>query len=361
MPFLDLYDLTRPQLAELIASWGFSLVHSARVWSYLYRERVPEIVGMRDLPARLRDRLVDAAELTSLATITATHSADGLTHKYLLELRDGNRVETVLLRQRGRVTACLSSQAGCALGCVFCATGQQGFARNLSTGEMIAQAMHVERILRGAAANEAQAFSQVSARGRQESLRNIVLMGMGEPLLNYDAVLSALDILCDPSGFSIGTKRITLSTVGVVPGIIRLADEARPFSLAVSLHAATQQERMKLIPAARTWPLDVLMEACRYYTAKLDRKIFFEWTLIEGKNDSADQAQALAQLLRGIPAQINIIPLNSTAGYSGSPGSSDALHRFRSVLDEHGLPVSIRQRRGIDIAAGCGQLVGSTN
>src|SRR4029453_2327392 len=208
---------------------------------------------------------------------------------------------------------------------------------------------------------EVQAFSHFSAGDRQESLRNIVLMGMGEPLLNYDAVLNALDILCDPSGFSIGTKRITLSTVGVVPGIIRLADEARPFSLAVSLHAATQQERMALIPAARTWPLDVLMEACRYYTAKLDRKIFFEWTLIDGKDDSADQAQALAQLLRGIPAQLNIIPLNSPAEYSGAPGSSDALDRFRSVLDDHGLPVSIRQRRGIDIAAGCGQLVGSTN
>jgi 23S rRNA (adenine2503-C2)-methyltransferase len=361
MPFLGLYDLTRPQLAELIVSWGFSPVHSARVWSYLYRERVREIAVMHDLPVRLRDRLLDAAKLTSLVTITATPSVDSLTHKYLLELQDGNRVETVLLRQRGRVTACLSSQAGCALGCVFCATGQQGFTRNLSTGEMIAQAMHVERTLRGAAVNEAQASSQISTSGRQESLRNIVLMGMGEPLLNYDAVMDALDILRDPSGFSIGTKRITLSTVGVVPGIIRLADEARPFSLAVSLHAATQQERMALIPAARTWPLDVLMEACRYYTAKLDRKIFFEWTLIAGKNDSADQAQALARLLHGIPAQINIIPLNSTLGYSGAPGSSDAQGRFRSILGDHGLPVSIRQRRGIDIAAGCGQLVALNN
>ena len=361
MPFLDLYDATRPQLIELISSWGFKPIHAARVWRYLYRESVPEIAAMHELPARLRDRLLEGPPLTSLVTIRATHSDDGLTHKYLLGLRDGCRVETVLLRHRGRMTACLSSQAGCALGCVFCATGQQGFTRNLSTGEIIAQAMHVERILRGATANEAQAFSQVPAGDRRKSLRNIVVMGMGEPLLNYDAVMSALDILRDPSGFSIGMKQITLSTVGVVPGIIRLADEARPFSLAVSLHAATQQERLALIPAARTWPLDALMEACRYYAAKLDRKIFFEWTLIDGANDSAEQAQALARLLRGIPAQINIIPLNATAGYSGTPGSADALDRFRSILGDHGLPVSIRQRRGIDIAAGCGQLVGSTN
>jgi 23S rRNA (adenine2503-C2)-methyltransferase len=182
---------------------------------------------------------------------------------------------------------------------------------------------------------------------------------MGEPLQNYDAVMSAIEILCDSGGLSIGGKQVTLSTVGVVPGIVRLADEARTCSLAVSLHAATQDERAALIPAARAWPLDALIDACRYYTARLGRKIFFEWTLIEDGNDSAEQAHALARLVRGIPAQINLIPLNPTLGFAGKPGRSAVAQRFRSILQEYGLPVSIRQRRGVDIAAGCGQLAGA--
>jgi 23S rRNA (adenine2503-C2)-methyltransferase len=228
-----------------------------------------------------------------------------------------------------------------------------GFARNLAAGEIVAQALYLARVLR-----EMADAATTRAGQRHESLRNIVLMGMGEPLLNYDAVLRAMEILRDPGGLAIGAKQITLSTVGVVPGIIRLADEARPCSLAVSLHAATQAERAALVPAARTWPLDVLLDACRYYTARLGRRIFFEWTLIEARNDSARHAHALARLVRGIPAQINLIPLNPTAGYSGQPGNFEATDRFRSILREYGLPVSIRQRRGIEIAAGCGQLVG---
>jgi 23S rRNA (adenine2503-C2)-methyltransferase len=183
-------------------------------------------------------------------------SADGLTRKYLLGLGDGRQIETVLMRFEGRVTACLSSQAGCALGCVFCATGQMGFARNLSTGEIVAQAAHVDRALRDSAAGDARPEAdeppdrRACRRARRESLRNVVLMGMGEPLLNYDAVIGAIEILCDPGGLAIGAKQLTLSTVGVIPGIVRLADEGRPFSLAVSLHAATQEERAAMIPAA---------------------------------------------------------------------------------------------------------------
>jgi 23S rRNA (adenine2503-C2)-methyltransferase len=349
----NLYDLTRESLAKFIVSRGGHAVHTARLWSYLYRERVHVIEAMHDLPTRLRTRLVDDACLTSLSPATETHSSDGLTRKYLLELHDGHRIETVLMRFRGRVTACLSSQVGCALGCVFCATGQMGFSRNLSTGEIVVQALHVARELCRVARGTNPIDQQ---RQQNESLRNLVMMGMGEPLLNYDAVMDALDILRDHGGFSIGTKQITLSTVGVVPGILRLADEGRPYSLAVSLHAATQQERAAMVPAARTWPLDVLMEACRYYSNKLNRKIFFEWTLIEGKNDSAEQAQALVELLREMPAQVNLIPLNPTAGYSGIPGRSEAALRFQAILREGRVPCTVRQRRGIDIAAGCGQL-----
>jgi 23S rRNA (adenine2503-C2)-methyltransferase len=246
------------------------------------------------------------------------------------------------MRQNGRVTTCVSSQVGCPLGCVFCATGQSGFTRNLSTGEIVAQAVHVRRAL----------------HATSESLRNIVVMGMGEPLLNYDGVMNALDILRDPAGMAIGTKRITLSTVGVIPGIVRLADEGRPFSLAVSLHAATQDERAALVPAARIWPLEELIEACRYYTTKLQRRIFFEWTLIVGRNDSPAAARQVVELLAGIPAHMNVIPLNQTDGYSGSSASHYALERFASVLRDAGVPITVRRRHGTDIAAGCGQLAG---
>ncbi|HEX3654944.1 MAG TPA: 23S rRNA (adenine(2503)-C(2))-methyltransferase RlmN [Pirellulales bacterium] len=342
---LDLYDITRSQLGEWVASCAGSAVHAARVWRYLYREGVREVAAMRELPARLRERLARDAAPTTLVLADEVRSGDGLTQKYLLELADGRQVETVLMRMRGRLTACLSSQVGCPLGCVFCATGQMGFARNLTTGEIVAQALYVNS-------------AGMDGLHRRESLRNIVLMGMGEPLLNYDAVVRAMEILRDPGGLAIGSKQITLSTVGVVPGIIRLADEAQPCSLAVSLHAADQDERAALVPAARTWPLDVLLDACRYYAARLGRRIFFEWTLIAGSNDSARHAHALARLVRDIPAQINLIPLNPTLGYRGTPGRGEAVDRFRMILRDYGLPVSIRQRRGIEIAAGCGQLAG---
>ena len=182
-------------------------------------------------------------------------------------------------------------------------------------------------------------------------------MGMGEPLHNYDAVMHAIEILHDSSGLAIGEERITLSTVGVVPGILRLAREKRPMHLAVSLHAADQAERAALVPAARKWPLDELMAACRTYSDTLDRRVFYEWTLIEGKNDSPEQARAVGRLLRGLRAQVNLIPLNPTSGYDGTPTHREAAKRFQQILaHEFGLPSTVRQRRGIDIGAGCGQL-----
>ena len=344
MPAISLYDCTQQELWELLCRWGFSAAHARRLWKYLYRENANSLAAMSQLPARVRDRLEREAALLHLPLVNESRSGDGSTRKLLLSLAGGHEIETVLMQCRGRATACLSSQAGCPLGCVFCATGQMGFARNLTTSEIVAQALHVDRMLP----------AETSQR-----LRNIVVMGMGEPLLNYDAVLKALSIVSDSSGLAIAAKRVTISTVGVVPGILRLADEARPYSLAVSLHAATQGERASLIPAARSWPLDSLLDACRYYTRKLDRKIFFEWTLIEGANDSMEQAQALASLLRGIPAQVNLIPLNPTAGYRGQAGRSDTVDRFQAVLREQGLPTTVRRRRGIEIAAGCGQLAGA--
>jgi 23S rRNA (adenine2503-C2)-methyltransferase len=383
---LNLYDLTRPELTELITGWEFSPVHAARLWRYLYWECVGSLADMTELPAKVLTRLKAETSLGVLPIALETDSRDGFTRKYLLSLTDAERIETVLMRFTGRVTACISSQVGCAMGCVFCATGQMGYTRHLTTGEIVAQAVHVQRVLRSPVRSECNPLgytsvppktkvlrvedtapppkcnplgytSASSANATTARLRNIVLMGMGEPLHNYDAVMKAVDILTDGNGLSLGADHITLSTVGVVPGILRLAKEKKAIRLAVSLHAATQAGRAALVPAARKWQLDELMAACRTYSETTGRRIFYEWTLIEGENDSEQHARDVGNLLRGLPAQVNLIPLNPTTGYDGAPTRSEAAKRFQKILaDEFGIPSTVRQRRGIDIAAGCGQL-----
>jgi 23S rRNA (adenine2503-C2)-methyltransferase len=342
-PRTDLYGLTRTELGALVGSWGFSRVHAARLWKYLYLGLAGPSDPMPEIPARVRSLLSAQTRIGALPVSLETGSSDGFTRKYLLGLPDGERIEAVLMRFTGRATACVSSQAGCAMGCVFCATGQMGYRRQLDAGEIVSQVVHLSRALR--------------ATGEPRRLRNVVFMGMGEPLHNYDAVMRAADILRDPGGLGLAADRITLSTVGVVPGIRRMADEASPIHLAVSLHAATQEERAALVPVARRWPLDQLMDACGHYCSLLRRRIFFEWTLIEGTNDTAGHAHAVGRLIGRLPAQVNLIPLNPTSGYGGAPSRSEAARRFQRILsDEYGLPSTVRQRRGIDIAAGCGQL-----
>ena len=343
----NLYCLTREQLSQVIAELGYADTHARRVFHYLYRDLVTTVIEMHELPLKLQQQLAAVATFAQLTAARTTASDDGQTSKYLLNLGDGEQIETVQMAYskgtEGRTTACVSSQVGCALGCVFCGTGQLGFTRNLTIGEIVAQVLFVAR--------------QLQPTGGR--LSNLVLMGMGEPLLNYDAVMGALEILQDSGGLAIGAKQITISTVGVIPGIVRLADERRKYSLAVSLHAATQNERLAMIPAAQPWPLDELMSACRYYTERTQRKIFFEWTLIAGSNDSPEHARQLAELLQGMPAQVNLIPLNPTTGFAGEPGEASAGGQFRDTLRECRIPCSVRQRRGIEIAAGCGQLAGS--
>ena len=344
----SIHDLTRDELRAFVVRRDLSPVHAERIWRYVYLEGAERFADMSEVPARVRSRLEGELDPALPPVAHETHSADGFTRKYLLTLADAHRIETVLMRFTGRVTACVSTQAGCAMGCVFCATGQMGLARHLTPGEIVAQALHINRVLR--------TQPRLPDTPSVSRLRNVVLMGMGEPLHNYDAVMKAADILRDPHGPAISARRITLSTVGIVPGIIRLADERRPIHLAVSLHAATQEERAALVPVAKKWPLAALIDACRYYIEKQQRRIFFEWTLISGRNDSPAQAHAVGRLLHGLRAQVNLIPLNPTAGYDGAPSDRTAARRFQDILAEYELPSTVRQRRGIDIAAGCGQL-----
>ncbi len=337
---IDLYDLSLSDVRSLFAVWGYSEFHANRLWDYLYKQHVYQIQQMEELRPELVTRLKMETTLSSLKEKTSVSSLDGSTRKYLLCLADDETVETVLMTYPDRATACISTQVGCAMGCVFCATGQMGFVRNLKAGEIVAQVLHVVR--------------QCEAAG--DRLRNIVFMGMGEPLHNYESTMKAIDILTDDRGLAFGPRYITISTVGLPAAIRRLANDGRRINLAVSLHAATDEERNRIVPVGRRWTMDQLMEACRYYVAKREKRIFFEWALIAGKNDTENQALALAQLLQGLEAHVNLIPLNPTAGYEGLPSDDDAARRFQKILSQYGLPSTIRQRRGIDIDAGCGQL-----
>lgn len=358
-----LTDLTRPQLAEQFEAWGYSARHAHRVWHWLYQDHhafANCISGDESLPVPLRERLTAFATSFPLHLHSQVIARDRMAAKFLFHLADGAPIETVLMRYPGRATACLSVQSGCPLTCVFCATGKMGLNRNLCTGEIVAQAMHADRMLVPSQESQPESMRPTPGR-RRERLRNVVLMGMGEPLLNYDASLTALDILSDPAGMAISPKRLTISTVGVIPAIVRLADERRPYSLAVSLHGATQEQRERLVPSTRKWPLDELLHACREYTGRLGNHIFFEWTLIDGENDSEGDAIRLAQQLRDIPSHVNLIPLNPTQGYDGSASSTVKAHNFQNVLRQHGVRSTVRQRRGIDVQAGCGQLASESS
>ena len=344
----SLHDLSFASLCQLLECDGINPYHTRALWRALHRDLAGGIQERHDFAPPLR-RWVAAScgagkrfFLDAPERLRETQSRDGLTRKYLLRLHDGQTIETVLMAYDGRHTACISTQVGCAMGCVFCATGQSGFSRHLRPGEMVSQVRHVRQVLQS---------TQPDTR-----LRNLVLMGMGEPLHNYDAVMTALDILTDTRGHSLGPSRITISTVGLVPAILRMAREKRPYNLAVSLHGATDEERRALVPIGKKWPLAELISACREYAALTGKRIFFEWTLVAGANDSTATAQRLASLLTGIDSHINLIPLNPTGGFGGSPAAHSAAMEFQRVLLRAGFPCTLRQRRGIDVAAGCGQL-----
>ncbi len=344
-PPQSLYDFGFVGLTEVLAAEGVIPHHSRTLWRALHQKDALNLSNMGFLPPLKRwfDASVGEGKAFFVDVpeeVDESRSSDGLTRKFLLRLRDGRTIETVLMGYDGRYTVCVSTQVGCAMGCVFCATGQMGFVRHLRPGEIVAQVLHARRVLARDAPNR--------------KLRNLVMMGMGEPLHNLDAVLHALDIISDTRGIGIGPSRIAISTVGVVPGIQRLAEENSPYRLAVSLHGSNEEERAALVPVSKRWPLDALIASCRDYGARTGKRIFFEWTLIEGRNDSPETAGRLASLLEGIDAHINLIPLNPTNGFDGA--ASHAGHGFQKILRAAGFPCTFRQRRGIDVAAGCGML-----
>ena len=335
---LNLYSLSLESLKTLMKEWGEPAYRAKQIHEWLYDHRVRDIDAMTNLPSALRERLQQETQLGTLTLVTEQRSGDG-TIKRLHRLPDGQLIEAVLMPyDDDRRTACISTQAGCAMGCVFCATGQMGFARHLSADEIFEQAL---------------AFAQELA-DEGERLSNVVFMGMGEPFHNYDESLKAVHRLMDDLG--IGARHITISTVGLVPQIRRFAEEDLQVKLAISLHSADDSERSALLPVNKRWGIEELIDACRYYVDQTGRRITFEWALINGETDSPQQAHALGNLLRGMNCHVNAIPLNPTTGYGGAPSDLDAADKFQRILDSYGVSMTVRVRRGIDIDAGCGQL-----
>ncbi len=326
------YDANRDQLAALMADQPRYRVD--QVWHGLYRKGLRP-AEMTDLPRDLRSRL-DAGLPSGLQLTTESRSQGSKTVKWLWRLSDGSRIETVLMRYPRRATVCVSSQAGCAMGCSFCATGQSGFDRHLTVGEIVEQVIVARRA------------------AQPDHLSNVVFMGMGEPLANYDRVWDALRRIHDDIGLS--ARHLTISTVGIVPGIRRLAHEDLPVNLAVSLHAANDALRNRLVPLNKRYPLTVLMEACRQYQAAKGRRLSFEWALIEGVNDRPVDARELSELARPLGAHVNLIPLNPTPGYSVRGTRPEGVRAFRDSLGRMGVNATVRQNRGTDIDAACGQL-----
>ena len=336
----SLLDLSKEALQQHLVEWGEPRFRAEQVWAGLYRRLAAGAEDMSDLPKSLRDRLAAEVVWAPLIPLARLTSKDGQTRKVLFALPDGAQVEAVLLHYPRRHTVCVSTQAGCVMGCPFCATGQGGFERNLTAGEIVAQVLFYAR--------------EIAAAGQH--VTNVVFMGMGEPLANYDATWSAIRRLNDATGFGLGARGMTLSTVGLAPGIVRMAEEPEQVGLGISLHAATDELRDRLVPVNRRFPLEQLMDACRYYIRQTHRRVTFEYALIAGVNDSDPHAHQLAGLLGGLLAQVNLIPLNPTRDAAHLPSPHERVHAFQRILQSHDIAATLRLRRGIDIQAGCGQL-----
>jgi 23S rRNA (adenine2503-C2)-methyltransferase len=339
---INLLDLTLPELVQLVVEWGEPRFRATQIWRWLYSTLAGDPAEMLNLPKDLRQRLQEQTYVGYLKPITSTMDEDHLTEKVLFETIDGQYLETVLMRYTNRNTICVSSQVGCPIGCTICATGQRGFVRNLTTGEVAAQTLHFARKLRDENAH----------------VTNVVFMGMGEPMLNFDAVWRSILNLNDREGLALGSRRFTMSTAGVVPGIERLARESLAVGLAISLHAPDNALRDQLVPINRCYPLEQVIPASKFHIERTGRRVTFEYALMDGVNDSDDHARRTAALLRGLLCHVNLIPMNPTPNVAYRPSPNERVLRFQEILVKERIQTTVRLRRGVDIQAGCGQLRG---
>ncbi len=340
-----IYDLTYEDLQQVLAEWKEPAFRAGQIWQGLYRQLWNSPDQFSNIPAALRGRMQEYFRFSSLTPERILESSDKETVKTLFRLPDEQAIEAVLMRYEERRTLCISTQAGCAMGCVFCATGQMGFRRHLTSGEIAEQVLYYARQL----------------KEQDDRVTNVVLMGMGEPFHNYEATMAAIDRLNDPRGYNFGERRFTISTVGLIPVIQRFANEKRQVNLAISLHAADDDQRSAMLPINRKYPVRELVKAARDYTEKTGRRITFEWALIHDVNDRPEDARNLAKLIGGMLAHVNVIPLNPTQKYSGKATTRERAAAFCAELQKFNIPCSIRIRRGIDIQAGCGQLASQSD
>jgi 23S rRNA (adenine2503-C2)-methyltransferase len=341
---VNLLDLDRRELEGFFVALDEKPFRATQVMKWIYHERVTDFAAMTNLSKALRERLAECAAIRPPEVVLDHASRDG-SHKWLIRLDSGNSIEMVFIPEPDRGTLCVSSQIGCPLDCSFCATAQQGFNRNLTVAEIIGQVWQASRLLG-------------ERRNGDRIITNIVLMGMGEPLLNFEAVVKAMDLMQDDLGFGISKRRVTLSTAGVVPALYRLREVAE-VSLAVSLHAPDDALRSELVPLNRKYPIAELLAACRHYIAdKPHRRITWEYVLLDGVNDSEAHARALAALVKDIPSKVNLIPFNPFPNTRYRRSGPEAIAHFQAVLMAHDLTVVTRRTRGDDIAAACGQLAG---
>ena len=338
----NFFDLQFEDLEDELRGLSQPGFRAKQIWEGAYQQLLSSWQDFTNLPKDLRQFLENRYALETLSVTDETDAPDQLSTKFLFSLHDGNFIESVILRSNDRVTLCISTQSGCPVGCVFCATGNFGFFRDLTSGEIVEQVIYLSRLL----------------NQQGEHVTNIVLMGMGEPFLNYEATLDAVKRLNDNSGMNIGARRITISTIGIPDKILKFAQEGLQVNLAVSLHAPNKMLRRELVPLAAKGHISELIGACRQYIKATNRRVTFEYVMIAGINDQPQHAEELAVLLNGLLCHVNLIGLNPTEHYAGQTPSYQTMKAFENILIKGNIPTSIRNSQGSDIQAACGQLAG---
>lgn len=334
------YDLTLEEWQDWVKANGEPAFRAGQIFDWLYVKRVSDFASMTNLSKSLREKLADSFEFVTLSELDRFQSKDG-TVKFLFELSDKNAIETVIMKHNYGNSVCVTTQVGCKIGCTFCASTLGGLKRNLSAGEIIAQVVKAQQLL-----------DQTNER-----VSSIVVMGIGEPFENYDALMAFLNVIIHPKGLNIGQRHITVSTSGIVPNIYRFADENTQINLAISIHAPNDALRTKLMPVNRKYPFADLIEACKYYVAKTGRRITFEYALMGGVNDQVEHAEELAEVLKQLPmSHVNLIPVNFVQERKFVRTSRDDIFAFQRILEKNKINATIRREQGSDIAAACGQL-----